>query len=80
VFFPHNPLMAPSAYFLGMISIIFSGIALKKTRFLGGASSPFIMELPAYHLPKMLTVLRYAFNKALSFMKRAGTVIFSLTV
>ncbi|CQR25275.1 ferrous ion transport protein B [Streptococcus varani] len=80
VFFPHNPLMAPSAYFLGMVSIIFSGIALKKTRFLGGASSPFIMELPAYHLPKMLTVLRYAFNKALSFMKRAGTVIFSLTV
>lgn len=79
-FFPDNPFIAPSAYFLGLITIILSGIALKKTRVLGGYTSPFIMELPAYHLPKMATVLRYAINKALSFMKRAGTVIFSLTV
>ena len=80
VFFPGNPLVAPSAYFLGLAAIILSGIALKKTRFLGGATSPFIMELPAYHWPKMLTVVHYATGKALSFLKRAGTVIFSLTV
>ena len=80
VFFPGNSLVAPSAYFLGLAAIILSGIALKKTRFLGGAASPFIMELPAYHWPKMLTVVHYATGKALSFLKRAGTVIFSLTV
>lgn len=79
-FFPDNPLIAPSTYFLGLAAIVSSGIALKKTRFLGGYTSPFIMELPTYHLPKMSTVLRYAFVKALSFMKRAGTIIFSLTV
>ena len=79
-FFPSNPLIAPSTYFLGMGAIILSGIALKKTRFLGGLTSPFIMELPAYHWPKALSVLRYAFGKALSFVKRAGTIIFSLTV
>lgn len=79
-FFPDNPFIAPSTYFLGLIAIILSGIALKKTSFLGGFTSPFIMELPAYHLPKLLSVLRYAFSKALSFVKRAGTIIFSLTV
>src|SRR5699024_4441218 len=80
VFFPDNPFVAPSTYFIGFLTIILSGIALKKTTMLGSYVSPFIMELPAYHLPKMGTVLRYAFGKALSFVKRAGTVIFSLTV
>ena len=79
-FFPHNPWIAPSAYFMGMIAIILSGIALKKTSFLGGYTSPFIMELPSYHIPKVDAVLRYAFGKAMSFVKRAGTIIFSLTV
>lgn len=79
-FFPDNPLIAPSTYFLGLAAIVLSGIALKKTRFLGGYTSPFIMELPAYHLPKLTTVLRYACAKAFSFMKMAGTIIFSLTV
>ncbi|AXQ78225.1 ferrous iron transport protein B [Streptococcus chenjunshii] len=79
-FFPNNPWIAPSAYFLGFAAIILSGIALKKTRLLGGYTSPFIMELPAYHLPKLTAVFRYAFGKALSFMKRAGTIIFTLTV
>jgi len=73
-FFPHNPLVAPSTYFIGMAAIILSGIALKKTSFLGGLTSPFIMELPSYHWPKAMSVLRYAF------VKRAGTIIFSLTV
>ena len=79
-FFPHNPLVAPSTYFLGMVAIVLSGIALKKTSFLGGYASPFVMELPSYHLPKAMAVLRYAFSKAVSFTKRAGTVIFSLTI
>ena len=79
-FFPHNPLVAPSTYFIGMAAIILSGIALKKTSFLGGLTSPFIMELPSYHWPKAISVLRYAFGKAMSFVKRAGTIIFSLTV
>lgn len=79
-FFPHNPLVAPSTYFIGMAAIILSGIALKKTSFLGGLTSPFIMELPSYHWPKAVSVLRYAFGKAMSFVKRAGTIIFSLTV
>lgn len=79
-FFPHNPLVAPSTYFIGMAAIILSGIALKKTSFLGGLASPFIMELPSYHWPKAMSVFRYAFGKAMSFVKRAGTIIFSLTV
>ena len=79
-FFPHNPLVAPSTYFIGMAAIILSGIALKKTSFLGGLTSPFIMELPSYHWPKAMSVLRYAFGKSMSFVKRAGTIIFSLTV
>lgn len=79
-FFPNSPWVAPSTYFMGMLAIIFSGISLKKTSFLGGYASPFIMELPSYHLPKVRAVLRYAFGKAMSFVKRAGTIIFSLTV
>ena len=79
-FFPHNPLVAPSTYFFGRAAIILSVIALKKTSFLGGLTSPFIMELPSYHWPKAMSVFRYAFGKAMSFVKRAGTIIFSLTV
>ncbi|MDD7565290.1 MAG: ferrous iron transport protein B [Streptococcus suis] len=75
-FFPDNPWIAPSAYFVGMAAIVLSGMALKKTKQLGGVASPFIMELPSYHLPKLSTVLRYAFDKALSFIKQAGTIIF----
>lgn len=79
-FFPSNAYVAPSAYFIGFFTIILSGIALKKTKLFGSYVSPFIMELPAYHMPKVMSVFRYAFGKALSFVKRAGTVIFSLTV
>ena len=63
-FFPHNPLVAPSTYFIGMAAIILSGIALKKTSFLGGLTSPFIMELPSYHWPKAMSVLRYEIGRA----------------
>ncbi|MBY5033511.1 ferrous iron transport protein B [Streptococcus gallolyticus] len=79
-FFPRVPWVAPSTYFIGFGTIVLSGIALKKTKALGGYTSPFIMELPSYHLPKWTAVLRYAFGKGLSFAKRAGSIIFSLTV
>lgn len=80
VFFPDNPFIAPSTYFVGLLTIILSGIVLKKLSFLSGYTSPFIMELPAYHCPKLSTVFLYALGKAISFLKRAGTIIFSLTV
>ena len=62
-----------------MAAIILSGIALKKTSFLGGLTSPFIMELPAYHWPKAMSVLRYAFGKAMSLSNVREPIIFSLT-
>ncbi|MCH4167917.1 MAG: ferrous iron transport protein B [Streptococcaceae bacterium] len=79
-FFPHTTWVAPSAYFIGVAAIIFSGIALKKFRLLAGEVSPFIMELPSYHMPKWSTVLRYSFDKSMSFIKRAGTIIFVMNV
>ena len=53
--FPHQSWVAPSAYFLGMTAIIFSGISLKKTRLFAGETAPFIMELPTYHFPQWST-------------------------
>lgn len=79
-FFPHASWVAPSAYFLGMSMIILSGIILKKTRMFSGDTSAFIMELPAYHLPYAMTVLKYALDRAFSFVKRAGTIIFAMNV
>lgn len=79
-FFPHNPWIAPSSYFLGMGMIVLSGIMLKKIKLFAGDRSAFIMELPNYHLPHAATVLKYAFDKALSFIRRAGTVIFVINV
>lgn len=79
-FFPYASWVAPSAYFLGMSMIILSGIILKKTRMFSGDTSAFIMELPTYHLPYALTVLKYAFDRAFSFVKRAGTIIFAMNV
>ena len=79
-FFPHASWVAPSAYFLGMSMIILSGIILKKTRMFSGDTSAFIMELPTNHLPYALTVLKYAFDRAFSFVKRAGTIIFAMNV
>jgi ferrous iron transport protein B len=67
--------VAPSAYFLGIATILCSGIVLKKTRFFAGDVSPFLMELPAYHLPRVSTVLRSMWERAWSFIKRAGTII-----
>ena len=64
-----------SAYFLGIMAIVVSGIMLKKTRMFAGDPSPFVMELPAYHLPGIVNVLRGTWERGWSFIKRAGTVI-----
>ena len=67
--------VAPSAYFLGIIAILCSGVILKKTRFFAGDPAPFVMELPAYHLPTIGAVLRSMWERAWSFIKKAGTII-----
>ena len=67
--------VAVSAYFLGVAAIVVSGIILKKTRPFSGEPSPFVMELPAYHAPSMVNVLRGMGERGWSFIKRAGTVI-----
>lgn len=75
-FFPDSSWVAPSAYFLGAAAIVLSGIVLKKTRLFAGDPAPFIMELPAYHFPQLANVLRQTFDRGLSFVQKAGTVIF----
>lgn len=67
--------VAPSAYFIGIAAIILSGIMLKKTKLFAGDPAPFVMELPAYHLPTVGNVLRSMWERAWSFIKKAGTVI-----
>ncbi len=67
--------VGPSAYFLGIAAIIISGIMLKKTRGFAGDPAPFVMELPAYHLPTVGNVLRSMWERGWSFIKRAGTII-----
>lgn len=67
--------VAPSAYFLGIAAIIVSGIMLKKTRMFAGDPAPFVMELPAYHWPTVGNVLRSMWERAWSFIKKAGTII-----
>jgi len=72
--------VAPSAYFLGMFAIILSGIMLKKTKAFSGDPSPFVLELPAYHLPTFGNVMRSMWERGWSFIKKAGTVILLSTV
>ena len=67
--------VAPSAYFVGVAAIVVSGIMLKKTRMFAGDPAPFVMELPAYHLPTVGNVLRSMWERAWSFIKKAGTII-----
>ncbi|WP_312612424.1 ferrous iron transport protein B [Oscillibacter sp.] len=73
--FDNSGLVAVSAYFIGVASIIISGIILKKTRGFAGDPAPFVMELPAYHVPAMSNVLRATWERGWSFIKRAGTII-----
>ena len=64
-----------SAYFLGMAAIVVSGIMLKKTKMFAGDPAPFVMELPAYHMPTVKNVLRSMWERGWSFIKKAGTII-----
>lgn len=75
-FFPGRSWVAPSAYFMGMLAIILSGIALKKTKLFSSDSAPFIMELPTYHWPRFENIWRQTFDRGFSFVKKAGTLIF----
>ena len=72
--------VAPSAYFMGMAAIVISGIILKKTKMFSGDPAPFVMELPAYHLPTVGTVLRSMWERGWSFIKKAGTIILLSTI
>ena len=78
--FGGSSLVAVSAYFIGMAAIICSGIMLKKTKLFAGDPAPFVMELPAYHVPAWGNVLRATWERGWSFIKRAGTVILLATV
>jgi len=72
--------VAPTAYFIGVAAVLISGIILKKTRAFAGDPSPFIMELPAYHVPSARNVFRTTAERSWSFIKRAGTVILAASV
>lgn len=72
--------VAPSAYFVGIAAIICSGIILKKTKMFVGDPAPFVMELPAYHLPTVGNVLRSTWERGWSFIKKAGTIILLSTI
>ncbi|MCI6018794.1 MAG: ferrous iron transport protein B [Clostridiales bacterium] len=78
--FDGAPWVAPSAYFVGIAAIICSGIILKKTKMFAGDPAPFVMELPAYHLPTVNNVLRSTWERAWSFIKKAGTIILLSTI
>ncbi|BDF06180.1 ferrous iron transport protein B [[Clostridium] hylemonae] len=72
--------VAPSAYFVGIAAIICSGIILKKTKMFAGDPAPFVMELPAYHMPTVSNVLRSMWERGWSFIKKAGTIILLSTI
>lgn len=72
--------VAPSAYFVGIAAIICSGIILKKTQMFAGDPAPFVMELPAYHMPTVGNVLRSMWERGWSFIKKAGTIILLSTI
>ena len=78
--FGGSGLVATSAYFIGMAAIIVSGIMLKKTKLFAGDPAPFVMELPAYHIPAWGNVLRATWERGWSFIKRAGSVILASTI
>ncbi|MGN0469785.1 MAG: ferrous iron transport protein B, partial [Acutalibacteraceae bacterium] len=72
--------IAPSAYFVGIAAIIVSGIMLKKTKMFSGEPAAFVMELPAYHLPTIDSLLRSMWERSWSFIKKAGTIILLATI
>ncbi len=78
--FGGSPLISVSAYFIGMAAIIVSGIMLKKTAMFSGEPAPFVMELPAYHMPTLSNVLRSMWERGWSFIKKAGSIILISTI
>lgn len=78
--FGGSPWIATSAYFIGMAAIVVSGIMLKKTKMFSGDPAPFVMELPAYHLPTVGNLLRSMWERGWSFIKKAGTIITLSTI
>ena len=78
--FGGSGLVAVSAYFIGVAAIIFSGIILKKDQGVCRRPAPFVMELPAYHVPSVGNVLRATWERGWSFIKRAGTVILASSI
>ena len=78
--FGGSPLVATSAFFIGVGAVVISGVILKKFRAFAGEPAPFVMELPAYHAPCASSVLRAAWERGWSFVKRAGSVILLSTV
>ncbi len=80
VCFPGSMFVAPAMYFLGLGIVVFSGIALKKTKYFSGDPAPFVMELPAYHIPTVKGVLIHVWERAKAFMIKAGTIIFTMCI
>jgi ferrous iron transport protein B len=78
--FGNSPLIATAAYFIGIASVIVSGIMLKKTKPFAGDPAPFVMELPAYHMPLPKNILRTTGDRGWDFIKRAGTVVLAASV
>ncbi|MBQ7463729.1 MAG: ferrous iron transporter B [Lachnospiraceae bacterium] len=78
--FSGNALVSTSAYFIGMAAIIISGVMLKKTKRFSGDPAPFVMELPAYHMPTLKNVLLSMWERGWSFIKKAGTIILLSTI
>ena len=78
--FGGSPWVSTGAYFIGMASIIVSGVMLKKTKPFAGEASPFVMELPEYHMPLLRNVLRSMWERGWSFIKKAGTIILLSTI
>ncbi len=78
--FPDQAWVGPSAYFVGIAAIITSGIILKKTKLFSGDPAPFVMELPAYHMPTLGSILRSMGERGWSFIKKAGTIILLSTI
>ncbi len=72
--------VAPSAYFIGIAAIVISGVILKKTKMFAGDPAPFVMELPAYHMPTLGNILRSMWERGWSFIKKAGTIILLSTI
>ena len=78
--FGGSPWVSTSAYFVGMCAIIMSGIILKKTKMFSGEPAPFVMELPAYHMPRFIDLLKSMWERGWSFIKKAGTIILLSTI